>query len=326
MIIPDSILQIARMSESDAKRIVRQMRWPPMGEPHCIKCGVLDPYEMACGKVLRCRACRFTFTVTSKTALASQKKSARDLLFVAAMFAGDSKGPSANALASKVGWSQKSVFHAFRKFREAISRSKEGVILNGIVEVDGAFFGGHRYHENKVRSGRVFRITRAARRNRRVVVVARERNGQTLTFVVKSEAQAVPLLAQRINREAVISCDGARAWNGIEAMYRTLRVEHKLCFVANDASTNFAESFFAMFRKKHQGVHHQISGKYMQAYADELAWRFDTKDMSLAQRTEDLLRILFTHGQPSKWAQICAPRVASEDPIVRVVHDVVEAA
>lgn len=37
------------------------------------------------------------------------------------------------------------------------------------------------------------------------------------------------------------------------------------------------ESYFAPLRRAEIGTHHHISGKYLEAYAREMAWREDTR-------------------------------------------------
>ena len=60
----------------------------------------------------------------------------------------------------------------------------------GHVEIDGAYFGGHRkpanFKENRVDR----RLSEHQTGKRRVVVVMRERQGRTLPFVVRSRMPA----------------------------------------------------------------------------------------------------------------------------------------
>lgn len=43
------------------------------------------------------------------------------------------------------------------------------------------------------------------------------------------------------------------------------------------ACTNQAESYFSRLRRSEIGIHHHISGQYLDAYAAEMAWREDTR-------------------------------------------------
>jgi hypothetical protein len=47
-----------------------------------------------------------------------------------------------------------------------------------------------------------------------------------------------------------------------------------------DACTNQAESFFSRLRRAEIGTHHHISGRYLSAYASEMAWREDNRRVS----------------------------------------------
>jgi len=44
--------------------------------------------------------------------------------------------------------------------------------------------------------------------------------------------------------------------------------------------TNQAESYFARPRRAEIGTHHHISGRYLQSYASEMAWREDHRRKS----------------------------------------------
>ena len=50
-----------------------------------------------------------------------------------------------------------------------------------------------------------------------------------------------------------------------------------IAYSTDGACTNQAESFFSRLRRAEMGQHHHISGKYLGAYAREMAWREDTR-------------------------------------------------
>ena len=80
------------------------------------------------------------------------------------------------------------------KLREALgTKVHTGEEMEGTVEVDGAYFGGH-IRPHKVREKRVDRrLKKHQTVTRRVVVAFREHKGRTLPFITKSEAQGVEL-------------------------------------------------------------------------------------------------------------------------------------
>ena len=81
---------------------------------------------------------------------------------------------------------------------------------------------------------------------RRVVIVARERNGKTITFVTKSEDAALPTLKDRIELGSTVYADEASHWDQLHARYNTKRINHSEAYSdLNGCSTNMAESFFS---------------------------------------------------------------------------------
>ncbi len=53
------------------------------------------------------------------------------------------------------------------------------------------------------------------------------------------------------------------------------RVNHSIQFYDDRVCTKRAESFFSRLRRAEIGTHHHISGRYLWAYAREIAWRED---------------------------------------------------
>jgi len=54
-------------------------------------------------------------------------------------------------------------------------------------------------------------------------------------------------------------------------------VAHFGCFSKAGACTNQAESSLSRLRRAEMGQHHHISGKYLDFYATEMAWREDNR-------------------------------------------------
>ena len=149
-----------------------------------------------------------------------------------------------------------------------------------MVAVDGAYFGGYVKPANR-KEHRVDRRTRLARNGKRqVVIVAREHGGETLTTVAKSEAAGVPFVMANVAAGATIHADEANHWDALEARFLTRRINHSEAYSTDEACTNQAESFFSRIRRAEIGIHHHIAGRYLAAYATEMAWREDNRRIS----------------------------------------------
>ena len=84
----------------------------------------------------------------------------------------------------------------------------------------------------------------------------RERNGITLPFVFRSEAQSISIIAQRVHPDATIHADQAAGWDVLHERFLTKRINHEERYSDGEACTNMAESFFSpvLWRNCHKQV------------------------------------------------------------------------
>ncbi|MFY9696073.1 MAG: IS1595 family transposase [Xanthobacteraceae bacterium] len=248
--------------------------------PLCPRCGCLDSYTYKTRKVFRCRGCSHQFTVTSGTIFASRKMPIRDYLLAIAIFVNGAKGHSALQLSRDLDCQWKSAYVLSMKLREAIAAETNGQQASGQVEIDGGYFGGYVKPANLKENRKDRRLVRNQNGKRKVVIVMRERNGKTLSFVSPSEDAAVPTIRERVANGAVVHADEAAHWDQLHARYETKRINHSLAYSNGDACTNQAESFFSRLRRAEIGIHHHVAGPYLDIYANEMTWREDNRRVS----------------------------------------------
>ena len=196
-----SLAQVFRMSDAEAEAMFRKVRWPETnGAPVCPHCGGLEAYECrrANGSLrFRCKACGKDFTITSGTLFASHKLPLRAYLAAVAIFCNEVKGKSALALSRDLGISYKAAFVLLHKLREAMAAALKGRTVGGvgkIAEVDGGYFGGYVKPANLRENRRDRRLVRNQTGKRQVVVVVRERGGNSVPAVFKSESHAASFI------------------------------------------------------------------------------------------------------------------------------------
>jgi len=137
-----------------------------------------------------------------------------DLLAAIFLIVNAAKGISMVQLSRDLDCQYKTAFVLAHKLREAMALEVHtGEVLEGHVEIDGAFFGGHIRPENAKKD----RVDRRLKENqtgkRRVVIAMREREGRTLPFVRKSEGEGVALANENVSRMATMSADEAGHWD-----------------------------------------------------------------------------------------------------------------
>jgi hypothetical protein len=301
-----SLASVARMSDEEARATFQRIRWADNnGEPYCPKCGCLKVRALATRPVWKCGACQHQFSVTSGTMFDNRKRPIRDYLLAIAIFCNGAKGHSALQLSRDLGCQYKTAFVLAHKLREAMGAAATGRTIGGegrVAEIDGAYFGGHSRKENKAAERKDRRLAEEQTGKRQVVVVARERGGRTLPFVVAKESHGVPLVRQHVESGTVVHADEASGWDHLHASYDMRRINHSVAYSLDGACTNQAESFFSRLRRAEFGIHHRISGKYLNRYASEMAWREDQRRTANGDQSNLVIALALHQSRSDAWA------------------------
>ena len=283
-----SLTVIYRAGEDAAYETFCRLRWPETdGEAVCPDCGCCESYKITTRRKFKCKACHRQFSVTTGTIFASRKLAFMDVLAAIFLFVNGAKGKSAVQMSRELDVQYKTAWVLCHKLREAMQDEYETHNVSGGVEVDGAYFGGHIRPANRREDRIDRRRVRYQTGTRRVVIAIRARKGRTLTFVTKSEAQGVDIVARRVLPGSIIYADEARHWDHLARGYAMGRIDHGEAYSLNGAHTNGAESFFSRLRKMVAGQHHFVSPKYLHQYANHAAWLEDhrrTDNGSLVMR------------------------------------------
>jgi transposase-like protein len=298
-----SIAQVLRLSDEEAFNVFRVVRFAANnGDPFCPHCGSLKVYTLSETPVRwKCSGCRRKFSVTSQTIFHSRKLSIRDYLAVIALFVNGVKGVSALQMSRNMNVGAKSIFVMLHKLRESVGATlDDGSELAGEVEVDGAYFGSRIRPANRKADRRQQRSDDS---RRLVVVVARERHGRAIPWVVAREGAAVPTIRRHVASGTTVHADESGEWNILHASYPMKRVNHSVEFKSADGGcTNQAESYFSRLRRAEFGVHHRISGQHLAAYANEMAWRENHRRRPNGDHWSLVTAAALAHPKSATWA------------------------
>ncbi len=298
-----SLTNIFRMSDDEAHDTFTAIRFADNGgAAFCPRCQCTAVYAYAARRIWKCKACEHQFSVTSGTIFTNRKLAIRDYLAATAIFVNAVKGISALQLGRDLDVQYKTAFVLAHKLREAIGKEQSEAQLSGVIEVDGAYFGGHIKQENEKAERKDRRLASEQTGKRQSVVVVRERNGKTLPFVVAKEADAVALIRERVATGSIVHADEAGGWDRLHAYYDVMRINHSVAFSKDGACTNQAESYFSRLRRAELGQQHHISGKYLLAYAVEMAWREDGRRMPNGALHQAATAAALAHPVSQVWA------------------------
>jgi len=227
-----SLAQVFRMTDREAETAFKAIRWTDTnGAPVCPHCGSLDAYEARrpTGALrFRCKGCKKDFTITSGTLFGSHKLPLRGYLAAIAVFCNEVKGKSALALSRDLGLSYKSAFVLLHKLREAMAEEMKGRVIGGegkTAEVDGGYFGGYVKPANRKDRRLDRRLAENQSGKRKVVVIIRERGGNSIPAVFNTESQAAAFIRARIAKGTVVNADESGAWDNLHERFEMKRIQ-----------------------------------------------------------------------------------------------------
>ncbi len=119
-------------------------------------------------------------------------------------------------------------------------------------------------------------------------MIVRERGGDSVPAVFRSEGQALNFIRARVAKGTVINADEGNGWNDLHGQYEMKRINHQQAYSLNGACTNWAEEYFSRLRRAEIGHHHNIAGVYLLRYAQEASWREDHRRMANGDQVQRL--------------------------------------
>lgn len=298
-----SLKAVYQMGEDKAYGLFCELRWPETeGAAICPRCGCLDTYNITSRRRFKCVACHHQFSVTSGTIFAGHKLTFTDLLAGIVLFVNGAKGVSALQISRDMNVQYKTAYVLCHKLREAMAAEQKDATLRGVVEVDGAYFGGYVKPENNKADRKDRRLSENRSGKRQSVIIMRERDGDSVTVVHKHEAASLGSIKATVEAGATIHADEASHWDALHAHYETRRINHSVTYSDGNACTNMAESFFSRLRRMEIGTHHRIAGQYLASYAAEASWREDNRRESNGDQARMVVRSVMMSRQSRQWA------------------------
>jgi transposase-like protein len=286
-----TLSELSKLTEDEARETLERIMWPngPVCA-HCQKTGNTRKFEGKAHRsgVYKCNDCDEQFTVTVNTIMESSHISIRTWLMAFSLMCSSKKGVSAFQLQRQLDLgSYKSAWHMAHRIREAMKLEPLASLL-GIVEVDELYIGG------KPRKGTG--THKRGRGTKKTPVLALvERGGRARSFPVENVSGATlkQAIRENVDRKATIMTDEWPSYRGIGAEFDGGHhfVTHSIGeYARGDASTNLAESYFALLKRGVVGSFHHISKRHLHRYCNEFSFRWDYRKASDGERTTAAIR------------------------------------
>jgi transposase-like protein len=266
-------------TEDACLEAIKQLRY---GDMHrCPECGKPNKFYKVTGrKAYSCSFCRYQLYPLAGTIFEKSTTPLKDWMYAIYLMTQTRAGISAKQLERMLGCTYKTAWRMFHQIRKLMA--EENGMLTGEIEVDEAYF-----HPNPERR------STAKPHKSQVVFGMVERGGRARVKHVKSSGVRVlqPEIVKNVGAAAVIYSDEHGSYRTLPRRgYQHQTITHsKRQYVAGRVHTQNVENLWSNMKRGIYGVYRHVDPSYLQAYANEYAFRYSHRALSGGQMFDALL-------------------------------------
>ena len=267
------------------------IRWANTGIT-CTHCEASNPYKTNRGYKCRNVECQKKFTAITGSIFENTKMPLRTWFAAMYLCANHKKGISSLQLSRNLGIHQSSAWFLLHRIRETM-KERAPHVLGGegtIVETDCTIVGGKVKNMNNRKRKEIQDRKRGAYDNKTNVAAFIERGGNIRFDVVDENETESGLVKKHLDTDSLLMTDTSKHYSvvGKEFLYHGT-VDHSKNEYVKEAiiHTNTLEGAFSHFDRMVIGTYHNISRKHMQSYANECAYRYNTRKITQPVRFEE---------------------------------------
>lgn len=247
---------------------LKEIRWK--NGFYCPRCGYNEAYFIEKRRIFQCKHCRFHASLTTNTMFHRSHLPLRKWFWAIFLVGTDKRGCSAALLERFLEINYKTAWLMVHKIRAAFQDRDSQYMLENVIEMDDAFFGG----SSSGKRGR-------GAENKTKVIVSVENHGKKagfakMTVVETLDSASIEAVAQNATRKgSIIRTDGYSS-------YRVLAKNY-----THDGKTVLPKDVPIMLPWVHTlignakafilGTYHGVSHKHLQRYLDEFCYRFNRR-------------------------------------------------
>ncbi len=250
---------------------LKKLRYPD--GVFCSKCQLVTNHYKVTGRTAyACANCGNHIYPLAGTILDKTTTPLRLWYYAIYLMAQTRAGISAKQLERELGVTYKTAWRMFKQIRMLMNDG--GTPLTGTVEIDETFIGGKAKNRKRKWAQGV------EGEHKEVVMGMLQRNGKAYLRHVKGTGKWTLLeqIKENVSNDARVITD---EWGGYIHLplhgYKHDYVNHKNTFVRGDIHTQNIECMWGNLKRGVTGVYRVVSKKYLQAYADEYAFRYNNR-------------------------------------------------
>jgi len=262
-------------TDEKCREILTKLRWPE--GVTCSRCKERKVCYLESRKQFECASCGYQFSVTTGTIFNDTHLPLEKWFAATYLLCEAKKGMSACQVQRTLGISYKTAWYLCHRIRAAMVEASRPM-LDGKVEMDETFIGGVNRGKGKD----------ARWDNKENVIGIRQRGGD-LRFFHAADVKSGTLekyIRENISEDVeILYTDDFNAYRSAakhlrkDGRHKTIRHSLRI-YVKGDIHTNTIESAFSLLKRGIVGTWHKISAKHLQAYCEEMTFRFNRRKRS----------------------------------------------
>ncbi len=275
-------------NEDKCRDYLEELRWPD--GVTCPRCGSKSISRVEKLHIFDCNSCRYQFSVTAGTIFHDSHLPLWKWFLATYLMVESKKGISANQMKRTLNVSYKTAWYLCHRVRATMLTDLRKQ-LSGIVEVDETWVGGKRRNVGHgFKGNKVIAVGAVEREGNIVLQAIRHADRDTLHKFIHSHTAP--------DTKAIFTDDWP-AYNGIaDKDTRHETVNHSADeWVRGDVHTNSVENIWSLLKRSIVGSYHKVSKKHLDAYLDELEWRFNNRNNEYLFR-DTLLKLIRSENLP----------------------------
>jgi len=246
----------------------------------CVTCGKKDTfYRVETRRCYSCANCGNQIHPCEGTIFHKSSTSLKTWFHVMFLMTASKNGVSAKEIERQTGVTYKTAWRMAHQVRKLMTQG--GNLLSGVVEADETYVGGKAANMHAAERAKKIRGTGAKAGNKVAVMGVVERGGEVRAHVVPAVTRVTAMAhtSDMVETGAIICTDEHSAYDILTgAGYDHHRIAHgKGEYVRASVHTNSIEGFWSQLKRSINGTFHQVSPRYLQAYVDEFAFRYNRR-------------------------------------------------
>ena len=271
--LSEAEFQAAFGTEAQCRTVVEKLRWPSGFV--CPLCGGQEGKWLSTRPKIQCRACRHQVSLTAGTIFHATKLPLTSWFLAMWLIATAKNGISSVELGRRLGIKQTNAWSLKQKIMAVMAEREGNKRLDGRVEMDDAYLGGHR-------PGRCGRGAAGKQPFVAAVSTSDERRPRKIKLLpVKGfrKREIKKLLAEHLASTSRLVTDGLRCWTAVDEA----GLEHRAIMTGSGRKAaqwspfKWVNTTLGNIKAAITGTYRQISPAHAGRYLASFAWRYNRR-------------------------------------------------